>query len=172
MYSRPILARQPVDNTPLNRTERHHKYGPVLPHQQNAFGMLRPTCVDSDEESINTVAMQVAALTNQSQLTASTAANSSQHAEQQFASQQNLMHENMQSLRLTGSALTRAMRDKDVPWSMATEAADIIADGARKVSPLRFLTGASLMRTADLPQLPADLPQALNQGLSPMETCP
>jgi hypothetical protein len=45
--------------------------------------------------------MQVAALTYQSQLTVSTADNSSQSAEQQLAhlaSQQNLMHENMHQI--------------------------------------------------------------------------
>jgi hypothetical protein len=82
-------------------TAGHNGYVPLLPHQQNAFGMLGATCVDSDKKSNNTVAMQVAALTYQSQssaLTALTAANSSQHVEQQFAhlaSQESLMHENM-----------------------------------------------------------------------------
>jgi hypothetical protein len=65
-------------------TAGHHGYAPALPHQQNAFGMLGPTCVDPDKESIDTVTTQVAALTYQSQLTTLTAASLSQHAEQQF----------------------------------------------------------------------------------------
>jgi hypothetical protein len=82
-------------------TAGHHRYAPALPHQQNAFCMLGPTCVNSDKESVDTVATQVVALMYQSHLTASTAANSSQHAEQQFAhlsSRQNLMHKNMHQI--------------------------------------------------------------------------
>jgi hypothetical protein len=48
-----------------------------------------------DNNSVETVATQVAALTYQSQMAASTTANASQLAEQQFAhlaSQQNMMH--------------------------------------------------------------------------------
>jgi hypothetical protein len=51
----------------------------------------------------------VAALTYQSQVTASIAATSSQHAEQQFAhlaSQQNLMHENMHLIIAQVNALS------------------------------------------------------------------
>jgi hypothetical protein len=82
-------------------TTGHHGYVPALPHQQNTFGMLSPTSVDSDKESANIVTTQVAALTYQSQLTVLTAANSSQCVEQQFAhltSQKNLMHENMHQI--------------------------------------------------------------------------
>jgi hypothetical protein len=56
---------------------------------------------EDDDDSIETIATQVAALTYQSQLTASTAANTSVRQEQQLAhlaSQQNLMHENMHQL--------------------------------------------------------------------------
>ncbi len=62
------------------------------------------------------------------------------------------------------------MQDKDFSRAMATEAADVIVDGAHKVLPLK--TGASLLCTADSPQLPVDLPQALYQGWGPMEVCP
>jgi hypothetical protein len=77
-------------------TAGHHGYTPALPHQQNAFGMLGSTCVESYKESINTVATQVAVLTYQSHT-----AKSSQCMVQQFvhlASQQNLLHENMHQI--------------------------------------------------------------------------
>ena len=61
-------------------TAGHHGYAPALPHQQNAFGVLA-NYADSDDDSVETVATQVAALTYQSQLTALTAANSSHHQE-------------------------------------------------------------------------------------------
>jgi hypothetical protein len=81
-------------------TAGHHGYAPALPHQQNAFGVLA-NYADSDDDSVETVATQVAALTYQSQLTASTAANSSHCQEIQLAhlaSQQNMMHKNMHQL--------------------------------------------------------------------------
>ncbi len=65
--------------------------------------------VDLDDKSADLVATQVAALTYQSKLTASTAANSIQCAEQQFthlASQQNLMHENMHQIIAQVNALS------------------------------------------------------------------
>jgi hypothetical protein len=70
-----------------------------MPHQQNNFVVLGQT--ESDDNSVKTVATHVAALTCQSQMTASTAANASQRTEQQFAhltSQQNMMHENMHQI--------------------------------------------------------------------------
>jgi hypothetical protein len=70
-----------------------------MPHQQNDYGILGQN--KSDNESVETVATQVAALTYQSQMTASTTANASQRAEQQFAhlaSQQNMMHKNMHQI--------------------------------------------------------------------------
>jgi hypothetical protein len=174
VYGRPILARQPVNNTPLNRTERHHGYGPVLPHQQNTFGMLCLTCVDSDKESVDAVAMQVAALTCQSQLTASIAANSSQHVEQQFASQQNLMHENMHQIitQVNGLSFNQSNAGQGSPM--------VNGNGGRRhnckrrtqgVAPPVFDEGQFDVHS-NLPQLPADLPQALHRGLSPMEACP
>jgi hypothetical protein len=57
-------------------TAGHQGYAPALPFQQNAFGALSAN--DSDDDSTETVATQMAALTYQSQLTATTAANSSQ----------------------------------------------------------------------------------------------
>jgi hypothetical protein len=57
-------------------TTGHHGYAPVMLHQQNAFGILGKTMADSDDESADMVATQVAALTYQSLLTASTVANS------------------------------------------------------------------------------------------------
>jgi hypothetical protein len=55
---------------------------------------------------------------------------------------------------------------------MATEAANVIADGALKVSPLRFLMGANFICMACFLQLLVDLPQALPQGVCPMEAYP
>jgi hypothetical protein len=55
----------------------HHRYAPALPHQQNAFGALASRA-GTDNDSVETVATQVAALTNQSQLMASMAADNSQ----------------------------------------------------------------------------------------------
>ncbi len=62
-----------------------------------------------DDESVDTVATQVPALTYQSQMTPSTAANASQHAEQQFAhlaSRQNMMHKNMHQIIAQVNALS------------------------------------------------------------------
>ncbi len=76
----------------------HLGYAPALPFQQNAFGALAGND-NSDNKSVATsVAMQVATLMHQSQLTSSTVANSSQHHNQQMvhiAAQQDLMHQNM-----------------------------------------------------------------------------
>jgi hypothetical protein len=88
-------------------TAGHQGYAPALPHQQNAFGNLGQTVLDND--SVDTVTTQVAALTYQSQVTTSTVATSSQHAEQQFAhlaSQQNLMHEIMHQIIAQVNALS------------------------------------------------------------------
>ena len=58
-------------------TTGHHGYAPALPFQHNAFGALAGN--DSDEDdSAKTVATQMAALTYESQLTATTTTNSSQ----------------------------------------------------------------------------------------------
>jgi hypothetical protein len=52
-------------------TAGHQGYAPATPHQQNAFGIFGTTNLDN--KSVDTVATQVAALTYQSQMTASTA---------------------------------------------------------------------------------------------------
>jgi hypothetical protein len=70
-----------------------------MPHQQNALEILGQNKLD--DNSVETVATQVTALTYQSQITVSTTANASQHAKQQFAnltSQQNMMHKNMHQI--------------------------------------------------------------------------
>jgi hypothetical protein len=66
---------------------------------QNAFGVLANN--DNDDDSADTIATQVAAFTLQSQLTASMAANSSQHQDclyQQMAHQQTLLHANQHQI--------------------------------------------------------------------------
>jgi hypothetical protein len=80
-------------------TASHQGYAPTLPFQQNAFNALGES--EDDNNNVETVATQVATLTYQIQLTASTAANTSIRQEQQLAhlaSQQSLMHENMHQL--------------------------------------------------------------------------
>jgi hypothetical protein len=78
-----------------------------MPHQQNAFGILGQN--KSDDDSVETVATLVVALTYQSQMITSTMANASQHAYQQFvhlASQQNMMHKNMHQIIVHVNALS------------------------------------------------------------------
>jgi hypothetical protein len=58
-------------------TAGHQEYAPALPFQHNAFGALAGNDSD-DDESAETVATQMAALTYQSQRTANTTTNSSQ----------------------------------------------------------------------------------------------
>jgi hypothetical protein len=65
-------------------TAGHHRYAPAQPFQQNAFGALAND--NNDNKLIPaTVATQVAALTYQSQLTQTPAANTIQRQEQQMA---------------------------------------------------------------------------------------
>jgi hypothetical protein len=62
----------------------------------------------SDEDSVETVAMQIAALAYQHQMTANTAANSSQRNKQQFAQlamQQNMVHDNLHQIIAQVNAL-------------------------------------------------------------------
>ncbi len=78
-------------------TAGHQGYAPAMPHQQNSFGILGQNKLD--DNSVETVATQVAEMTYQSQMTASNMTNTSQHAEQQFAhlaSQQNMMETGFQ----------------------------------------------------------------------------
>jgi hypothetical protein len=72
-------------------TARHQGYAPTLPFQKNVFGAL--TAHDSDDDSADTVATQMAFLTYQSQLTATTATNLSQQMGQYF---QTLAHQQEQ----------------------------------------------------------------------------
>ena len=67
----------------------------------NAFGAFGPTVEKSGDDSVDTIATQMAAATLQSQLTATTAANSSQRHEQglQALAQQNqLLHANQHQI--------------------------------------------------------------------------
>jgi hypothetical protein len=63
----------------------HHGYAPAQPFQHNAFGVLAEADDDDDASIATTVATQVAALTYQSWLTQSKAANTSQCQDQQMA---------------------------------------------------------------------------------------
>ena len=89
-------------------TAGHQGYAPALPFQQNAFGVLANN--DSDEDnSTETVATQMAALTYQSQLMATTAANSSQQMGQYMqtlAHQQDLLHQNQHQMMEQMAALS------------------------------------------------------------------
>jgi hypothetical protein len=89
-------------------TAGHQGYAPALPFQHNAFGALAGN--DSDEDnSTETVATQMAALTYQSQLTATTAANSSQQMGQYMqtlAHQQDLLHQNQHQMMEQMAALS------------------------------------------------------------------
>jgi hypothetical protein len=80
-------------------TAGHQRYAPALPFQQNAFGALAND--DSDDDSAKTVATQMAALTYQSQLTATMAANFSQQMDQYvqtLAHQQEQLHQNQHQI--------------------------------------------------------------------------
>ncbi len=60
-------------------------YAPTQPYNQNAFDILGETESNDKESIANMVASQVAALTYQSQLTQSTATNTSQYHDMQLA---------------------------------------------------------------------------------------
>jgi hypothetical protein len=83
-------------------TAGHQGYAPALPYMlTNAFGAFGPTAEASDNESVDTIATQIAAATLQSQLTATTAANSSQCHEkglQALAQQNQLLHANQHQI--------------------------------------------------------------------------
>jgi hypothetical protein len=120
-------------------TAGHHGYAPAMPHQQNAFGILGKTAADSDDKSVDVVAMQVVALTYQSQLTTLMAATLLQWAEQQFAhlaSQQNLMHENMHQIiaQVNALSLTKAMRGAEGLQASTAAAVDEDVVGASVVA--------------------------------------
>ena len=87
-------------------TAGHQGYAPALPFQQNAFGALAAN--DSDDDSTETVATQMAALTYQSQLTATMAAKSSQEMcqyLQTLAHQQDQLHQNQHQMMEQMAAL-------------------------------------------------------------------
>jgi len=89
-------------------TAGHQGYAPALPFQHNAFDALAGN--DSDEDdSTETVATQMPALTFQSQLTATTATNSSQQMGQYIqtlAHQQDLLHRNQHQMMEQMAALS------------------------------------------------------------------
>ena len=80
-------------------TTGHQGCATALPFQQNAFGALAAN--NSDDDSMETVATQMAALTYQSQLTATTATNLSQQMGQYLqtlAHQQDQLHQNQHQM--------------------------------------------------------------------------
>ena len=83
-------------------TAGHQGYAPALPYMHNnAFGAFIPTEDTDGDDSVDTFATQIAAVTQQSQLTATTAANSSQRHEQgiqALAQQQQLLHANQHQI--------------------------------------------------------------------------
>jgi hypothetical protein len=83
-------------------TAGHQGYVPALPYMlNNTFGAFGPTADTDDEDSVDTIATQIAAVTMQSQLTATTAANSSQRHEQgmqALAQQQQLLNANQHQI--------------------------------------------------------------------------
>ena len=81
-------------------TAGHQGYAPALPFQQNAFGAL--TAKNSDDDSTETVATQMAALTYRSQLTATTAVSSSQQMGQYIKT---LTHESQHQMMEQMAAL-------------------------------------------------------------------
>ena len=87
-------------------TAGHQGYALVLPFQQNAFGALAAN--DLNDDSAETVATQMAALTYQSQLTATTATNLSQQMGQYLqtlAHQQDQLHQNQHQMMEQMAAL-------------------------------------------------------------------
>ena len=83
-------------------TAGYQGYAPALPYMlNNAFGALGPSVETDDDDSVDTVTTQLAAVTLQSQLTASTVANSSQRTDQAvqlLAQQQHLLHANQHQI--------------------------------------------------------------------------
>ena len=89
-------------------TAGYQGYAPALPYQQYAFGALASNDWDG-EDSAKTVATQMAALTYQSQQTATTVANSSQKMGQYIqtlAHQQELLHQNRHQMMEQMAALS------------------------------------------------------------------
>ncbi len=93
----------------MNPVAGHQGYAMALPYQQNAFGVLAASTHNLDQDSVETVTTQVAALTYQHQMTANTAAKSRKLNKQQFAQlamHQNIMHENLHQIIVQVNALT------------------------------------------------------------------
>jgi hypothetical protein len=91
----------------LAPTSGHQRYAPALPFQHNAFNALAAD--NSDEDTANTTATQMAALTYQSQLTAATAANTSERTDQYvhtLAQQQEQLQQTQHQLMVQLAALT------------------------------------------------------------------
>ncbi len=87
-------------------TSSHQGYAPALPFH-NAFNALAAN--DSDEDTADTTATQMAALTYQSQLTAATAANASERMDQYVhtqAQQQEQLQQTQHQLMVQLAALT------------------------------------------------------------------
>jgi hypothetical protein len=88
-------------------TSSHQGYTPALPFQHNAFNALAAD--DSDEDTANIMATQMAALTYQSQLMAATAANTSERMDQYvhtLAQQQEQLQQTQHQLMVQLAALT------------------------------------------------------------------
>ena len=93
-------------------TAGYQGYAPALPFQQNAFVALAGNKLD--EDSTERVATQMAALAYQSQLTATTATNSSQQMGQYIhtlAQQQDLLHQNQHQMMEQMAALSFNQND-------------------------------------------------------------
>jgi hypothetical protein len=88
-------------------TAGHQGYAPALPFQQNAFRALAGK--DLDDDLADTIAMQMVALTYQSQLTATTAATLSQRMDQYIqtlAHQQEQLQKNQHQIMEQMAALS------------------------------------------------------------------
>jgi hypothetical protein len=91
----------------LAPTFGHQGYALALPFQHNAFNALAAD--DSDKDTADTTAKQMAALTYQSQLTAATAANASERMDQYvhtLAQQQEHLHQTQHQLMVQLAGLT------------------------------------------------------------------
>jgi hypothetical protein len=113
-------------------TAGHQGYAPALPFQQNAFGAQAGE--DLDDDLAYTLAMQMADLTYQSQLTATTAASSSQqmdqyvqtlaHQQEQLQKNQHQIMEQMAALSFNqsnaGQGIGRQRRSPPPPGAPAT----------------------------------------------------
>jgi hypothetical protein len=99
-------------------TVGHQGYAPALPYMMNnAFGAFGHTANNEDDNSVETVATQVAALTLQSQLMANTVANMSQRQDQLYqhlAHQQTLLQANQHQILDQLAALSLSFNASNV----------------------------------------------------------